>query len=349
MKKKLTYCLISTIILNILFLDSVRSETPQKIDWDKTPYNLSIDNKVGRKFSFVCKPNGEVKSVAGTDLYTYDSSICTAAAHKGLITVPSGGKITILIRPGNSFYNGTVRNDISSTQEGERRSSFVFVGSNGQALISSESAYQLINWDKSPYNLGIDNRLNQKFTFICRSNGEIKSIAGTDLYTYDSSICTAAAHQGIITVPDGGKVTVQIKAGSNFYNGTKRNGIQSSQENERRSSFIIIESPKTSQNTVPENEIINNSFQKPTINSDLSQNTTSKIDQTCKVTDPTGTPLNLRDNPSGNIIGQLDNGREIYILEVANDKRNRTWAKVAGYEDGQYKTWGWGIRKFISC
>jgi hypothetical protein len=62
--------------------------------------------------------------------------------------------------------------------------------------------------------------------------------------------------------------------------------------------------------------------------------------KSCKITDSTGTPLNIRDNPSGNIIGQLDNERGIYVLEIANDKRNRPWAKIAEYDEGQYKTWG---------
>lgn len=74
-----------------------------------------------------------------------------------------------------------------------------------------------------------------------------------------------------------------------------------------------------------------------------------KAEKVCQVTDPTGTPLNVRDSPNGNIINSLRNGREVYILEIAYDERNRPWAKIAGYYDGEYRIWGWVLREFISC
>ena len=35
----------------------------------------------------------------------------------------------------------------------------------------------------------------------------------------------------------------------------------------------------------------------------------------CKVTDPTGTPLNVRDGPNGKVIGTLANGALVAIVE----------------------------------
>lgn len=74
-----------------------------------------------------------------------------------------------------------------------------------------------------------------------------------------------------------------------------------------------------------------------------------KAEQVCQVTDPTGTPLNVRDSPNGNVINALRNGREVYILETADDEQGRPWAKIAGYYEGNYRIWGWVIREFISC
>jgi Bacterial SH3 domain len=48
---------------------------------------------------------------------------------------------------------------------------------------------------------------------------------------------------------------------------------------------------------------------------------------TCKVTDPTGTPLNVRSEPNSGakVIGTLKNGLEVIIGEVTEDGR---WAEV---------------------
>ena len=69
----------------------------------------------------------------------------------------------------------------------------------------------------------------------------------------------------------------------------------------------------------------------------------------CKVTDPTGTPLNVRAQPNGRVINSLRNGREVNIETITNDSKGRPWAKVGGYDKGKYRIWGWVLREFISC
>lgn len=69
----------------------------------------------------------------------------------------------------------------------------------------------------------------------------------------------------------------------------------------------------------------------------------------CKVTDPTGTPLNVRDEPNGKVINKLRNEREVYITETAYDYRNRPWVYLEGYYQGDYRQWGCAIREFVSC
>ncbi|MGL5805977.1 MAG: SH3 domain-containing protein [Xenococcaceae cyanobacterium] len=74
-----------------------------------------------------------------------------------------------------------------------------------------------------------------------------------------------------------------------------------------------------------------------------------RAEEVCQVTDPTGTPLNVRDRPNGKIINSLKNRREVYIQEISYDNKDRPWAKVGGYDKGAYRTWGWVYREFISC
>jgi hypothetical protein len=75
----------------------------------------------------------------------------------------------------------------------------------------------------------------------------------------------------------------------------------------------------------------------------------AKAEKVCKVTDPTGTPLNVRDQPNGQVINSLRNGREVFIEEVTYDDQDRPWVKVGGYYNGTYRVWGWVFREFVSC
>ncbi len=65
----------------------------------------------------------------------------------------------------------------------------------------------------------------------------------------------------------------------------------------------------------------------------------------CKVTDPTGTPLNIRDQQK-NIIGTIPNGRIVVVERMGADSAGKPWALVA--TPGGRRL-GWVYREFISC
>ncbi|MGK7879928.1 MAG: SH3 domain-containing protein [Crocosphaera sp.] len=75
----------------------------------------------------------------------------------------------------------------------------------------------------------------------------------------------------------------------------------------------------------------------------------AKAEQVCKVTDPTGTPLNVRETPNGRIVGTLKNGVEVYIIKINYDSQGRPWALVGRSSQGQSGAFGWVFREFISC
>ena len=58
-------------------------------------------------------------------------------------------------------------------------------------------------------------------------------------------------------------------------------------------------------------------------------------ERVCKVTDPTETPLNIRDEPNGKIINKLRNDREVYITETTYDNKDRPWVYLEGYYQGE--------------
>ena len=83
--------------------------------------------------------------------------------------------------------------------------------------------------------------IGQQFDYDCPEGGEPDTIWGTDLYTDDSSVCTAAVHVGIITLADGGTVTIEMRAGEDSYEDSERNGIESSSYPAWGGSFVVID------------------------------------------------------------------------------------------------------------
>jgi hypothetical protein len=101
------------------------------------------------------------------------------------------------------------------------------------------SKYIPIDWNDNVARLR--GRLEQDFSFKCAPNGRASSVWGTDVYTDDSKVCSAGVHAGLITVKDGGVVTLRIKPGEEYYIGSKRNGISSQKYGQFSSSYTFIE------------------------------------------------------------------------------------------------------------
>lgn len=84
--------------------------------------------------------------------------------------------------------------------------------------------------------------VGEEFTYDCPPADEesIDRLWGTEVYTDDSSICTAAVHVGAITLDEGGEVTIEITAGEDSYEGTEQNGVESLDYGPWGGSFIVI-------------------------------------------------------------------------------------------------------------
>jgi hypothetical protein len=93
--------------------------------WATTAQNCSI--KVGDSLMVSCPPGGPIRFAWGSDTYTADSSICTAAVHAGLIGVDAGGDVYIKVVAGQEQYDGSERNGVITQKRGEWLTSFVFV------------------------------------------------------------------------------------------------------------------------------------------------------------------------------------------------------------------------------
>jgi hypothetical protein len=69
----------------------------------------------------------------------------------------------------------------------------------------------------------------------------------------------------------------------------------------------------------------------------------------CRVTDPTGTPLNARLQPNGKVVNRLRNGRTVYAQSLSTDNEGKPWVLVAIKNQGKYKIMGYVLREFVTC
>ena len=100
------------------------ADEPTPITWSTGASFLQQD--VGLRYTFICPPGGNAGTVWGSDVYTADSSVCTAAVHAGKITLDQGGTVTIEFTAGRQTYGATTRNGIASLNYGQYPHSYVF-------------------------------------------------------------------------------------------------------------------------------------------------------------------------------------------------------------------------------
>jgi hypothetical protein len=67
----------------------------------------------------------------------------------------------------------------------------------------------------------------------------------------------------------------------------------------------------------------------------------------CMVSDPTGTPLNVREAPQGRIIGGLHNGMPVRLVDISYDGLGRPWGFILDWNTG--RAIGWVFCAYINC
>lgn len=69
--------------------------------------------------------------------------------------------------------------------------------------------------------------------------------------------------------------------------------------------------------------------------------------QRCVVSDPTGTPLNIRATPNGRVVGKLKNGAVVFVSTYSGDAQDRSWSQVKLTRKGAAK--GWVLSEYLEC
>ncbi len=173
-----------------------------------------------------CPAEAPARTIWGSGPYTADSDFCTAARHAGVIGVEGGPVVALAAEP-LEFYPASTANDVSTSEWGPYPNAFRFEGASdavpGQACGTTLPAQAV-------------------FTCGCPAGGAIETVWGSDPYTADSDICTAARHAGVIDT-NGGEVTLRRIAGQPRYEGTFANGVTSLDYDDYGASFTFRTKP----------------------------------------------------------------------------------------------------------
>ena len=197
----------------------------------------TLNGKDGETFPLACSPGGTAHSVWGSDIYTADSSICTAGVHSGLITYQQGGTVNIELRPGRAIYGCSERNGVTTSPYGPYQHSFVFKTPNTEAVVREADDETPVLWNTSASMVSFET--GKTYKFKCPPGGKESAVWGTDTYTLDSSICNAAAHAGKLMTDSGGSVTIELRPGESSYKGSTRNGIKTNDYGAYGRSFVV--------------------------------------------------------------------------------------------------------------
>jgi actin-like ATPase involved in cell morphogenesis len=87
--------------------------TASGVTWDTNATEFGGAD-VGTRIAYDCPSAGRAGTVWGSDVYTADSSVCTAAVHAGKTTFANGGSVVIEMQPGGSNFQGSTRNGVTT-------------------------------------------------------------------------------------------------------------------------------------------------------------------------------------------------------------------------------------------
>ncbi len=166
--------------------------------------------------------------VWGSGPYTYDSNLCRAAVHSGAIPA-TGGMIWATTGGAQQSYVGTTRNGVTTNDYGPYPTT-------GIILNRPNAQIRPIALPACPGSM-----TNQAGPLTCHcapSRFGTSGIWGTGTYTYDSNLCTAALHAGVVG-DAGGPVSVRPIPDAGSYTGSIRNGVTSADYGAWQGAFVF--------------------------------------------------------------------------------------------------------------
>ncbi len=180
----------------------------------------------GLRVTYIFPPNLTTsKTVYGTDCYTDDSPIASAAVHAGLITFEKGGKVVIEIQGSQPAFIASARNGVNTQGYASWACSYVFVRRPDQVITVR---HDMVKGDWGMQAKVFRTEPGSIITyFFPPYTGALGDIYGTDIYSDDSPVAVAAVHAGLIKKETGGIVCIKILGSQDSYLSTTKNGVTS--------------------------------------------------------------------------------------------------------------------------
>ncbi len=198
-------------------------------------------------------------SVWGNGIYTDDSDISTAAVHAGIVKYGETKTVRITILPGQMSYGGGWRNGVRSENYIEFDGSFKFT--DVTLPLSEQSLTEGIGTttrEEDIYLVEYQGKHGTVINLIVTGDKE-GDVFGTDIYTDDSDISSAAVHAGILKIGETKTISITIVPGQSSYKGTLKNGVKSLDYGEWDGSFMFHDNQVTqpvTPNSKVENEML---------------------------------------------------------------------------------------------
>lgn len=216
----------------------------------ETQEKVSGKGKIeGAKFLVKCPANCTKGSVWGTEFYTGDSNVCPAMIHAGIIPAERGGYGMVTFTKGLPVYRGSTKNGITSNAYGEWGLTF-YVQKVDEKGIAKEPEPKLPPEGTIIADCGHSSEISSSLTAIgksliwdCPPNCAAGSVWGTNDYTADSNVCSAAVHSGLIKVEKGGRFKITYTKGKKKYKGSEKNGITSQSYESFEKSYTLEKLP----------------------------------------------------------------------------------------------------------
>jgi hypothetical protein len=196
----------------------------------------SLRGRIGETFVVEVTGNANGGPVWGSDVYTDDSAVPTAAVHAGVLKPGETGPVKIAILGGRDSYAGSERNGVQSLDYHSWGGSF--------RIERAETPKPTMTIDVAavaddPGNL-MAHVTRVGGTHLFRVTGDVDgAVWGTDVYTSDSDLSTAAVHAGVLKPREAGVVKATILEGRSSYSGSDRNGVTSGNWQEWNASYRL--------------------------------------------------------------------------------------------------------------
>ena len=161
-------------------------------------------------------------SIWGTDVYTDDSSLATAAVHVGILRNGQKGWVKVTILPGKASYTASTRNGVTSNPYANWTASYRVEAVGPRVRVRIALVGKALD---DPGTLsGYRDKVGKSFLFRIAGT-TTGTVWGSGVYTDDSLLATAAVHAGAIRNGQKGLVKVTILAGQQAYQASTQNGV----------------------------------------------------------------------------------------------------------------------------